>query len=61
MEVLSWIRKIDMRTDKLDLLDIIDHLHGVIDAALKEIEKRYSIIIKLEDELKMSDYDNSDT
>jgi hypothetical protein len=50
-----------MRTDKLDLLDIIDHLHGVIDAALKEIEKRDSIIIKLEDELKMSDYDNSDT
>lgn len=52
MEVLSWIRKIDMRTDKLELLDIIDHLHGVINATLMEIEQKNSIITELEDKLK---------
>jgi len=52
VEVLSWIRKIDMRIDKLDLLDIIDHLHGVINATLMENEKKDSIIAGLKEELE---------
>ena len=51
METLSWMRKVDMRMDKLDLLDIIDHLHGVIDAVLVENEKKDSIIAELKNEL----------
>ena len=52
MEVLSWMRKIDMRMDKLDLLDIIDHMHEVINAALIENEKKDSIIMELREELR---------
>ena len=52
MEVLSWMRKVDMRMDKLDLLDIIDHLHGVINATLIENEKKENIIMELKNELK---------
>lgn len=52
MEILSWMRKVDMRMDKLDLLDIIDHLHGVIDAVLVENEKKDGIIAELKNELE---------
>lgn len=52
MELLSWMRKIDMRIDKLDLLDIIDHLHGVINAVIMENKKKDDIIMELRNELK---------
>lgn len=52
VEVLSWMRKVDMRTDKLDLLDIIDHLHEVVNAVLMENEKKDNIIIELKGELE---------
>ncbi|MCK9267782.1 MAG: hypothetical protein M0P14_03595 [Alkaliphilus sp.] len=52
MEILSWMKKVDMRMDKLDLLDIIDHLHGVIDAVLVENEKKDGIIAELKNELE---------
>ncbi len=54
MEILSWIRKVDMRMDKLDLLDIIDHLHGVIDAVLVDNKEKDAIIMELEGKLKKS-------
>ncbi|HZJ76206.1 MAG TPA: hypothetical protein VFC70_00730 [Oscillospiraceae bacterium] len=54
MEKLSWMRKVDMRMDKLDLLDIIDHLHEVINAAIIENEKKGDMITELRDELKKS-------
>ncbi len=50
--MLSWMRKVDMRMDKLDLLDIIDHLHEVINAAIIENEKKDNIIMELRNELK---------
>ncbi len=52
VEMLSWMRKVDMRMDKLDLLDIIDHLHEVINAAIIENEKKDNIIMELRNELK---------
>ena len=52
MEMLSWMKKVDMRMDKLDLLDIIDHLHEVINAVIVENREKDNVIMELENELK---------
>lgn len=52
MEMLSWMRKVDMTMDKLDLLDIIDHMHEVINAFLEESKEKDSIIKLLREELE---------
>jgi len=51
MEMFSWMKKVDMTVDKLDLLDIIDHMHGVIDAFLMESKEKDQRIKELEAEL----------
>jgi len=52
MEMLSWMRKVDMTMDKLDLLDIIDHMHEVIDAFLVEGKEKDNVIKELRAELE---------
>ncbi len=52
MEMLSWMRKVDMTMDKLDLLNIIDHMHEVIDAFLAENKEKDNIIKELRDKLE---------
>lgn len=52
MEMLSWMKKIDMRTDKLDLLHIIDSMHEAINAFVKENKEKDNIIKELRKELE---------
>lgn len=52
MEMLSWMKKVDMTMDKLDLLDIIDHMHEVIDALVVENKKKDDMIKNLRSELE---------
>ena len=52
MEMFSWMKKVDMTMDKLDLLDIIDHMHEVIDAFLLEIKAKDKVINELKTELE---------
>lgn len=54
MEMLSWMRKIDMKSDKLDLLHIIDQMHEVINALVAESKKKDAIIKELRQELEKS-------
>jgi len=51
MEMFSWMKKVDMTMDKMDLLDIIDHMHGVIDAFLVENKEKDHLIKELRAEL----------
>lgn len=51
METLSWMKKVDMTMDKLDLLELIDHMHGVIDAILADNEAKSNLIAGLKEEL----------
>lgn len=52
MELLSWMKKVDMTMDKLDLLDLIDHMHELISAIVLENEKKDLAIRQLRQELK---------
>lgn len=54
MEMLSWMRKMNMKSDKLDLLHIIDQMHEVIDAFITESKKKDIIIKELREELDKS-------
>lgn len=52
MEMLSWMRKVDMTMDKLDLLDIIDHMHEVINAFVADGKEKDNIIKELRNKLE---------
>lgn len=52
MEMLSWMRKVDMTMDKLDLLNIIDHMHEVINAFIAESKEKDNVINELRDKLE---------
>ena len=52
MEMLSWMKKVDMTMDKLDLLYLIDNMHEVIDAFLIDSNKKDHIINELRAELE---------
>lgn len=52
MEMFSWMKKVDMTMDKLDLLDIIDHMHDLINTFLVEIKSKEELIKELKAELE---------
>ncbi|GAB6086361.1 hypothetical protein [Alkaliphilus crotonatoxidans] len=47
MERLSWMKKVDTDMSRRDLLELIDHMHGVIDALLAENKEKSILIQKL--------------
>ncbi|AKL93857.1 hypothetical protein CACET_c03410 [Clostridium aceticum] len=47
MEMLSWMKKVDRSMEKKALLELIDEMHGVIQALLEENKESKSTIQKL--------------
>ncbi|ABR47034.1 hypothetical protein Amet_0809 [Alkaliphilus metalliredigens QYMF] len=48
MEKLSWMRKVDKTMDNGELLELMDHMHAVIDSLLSEKEDNQKKIKSLE-------------
>ncbi len=44
MELLSWMKKLDTDMSRNDLLELIDHMHGIIDALLIETREKEILI-----------------
>lgn len=47
MELLSWMKKVDGSMDKVALLELIDEMHGVINALLMENKEKEIKLMEL--------------
>ncbi|SCY73865.1 hypothetical protein [Alkaliphilus peptidifermentans] len=49
MEMLSWMKKVDGDMSKMDLLNIIDNMHEVINALLEKNNENEEFIKELKE------------
>lgn len=47
MEFLSWMRKVDTDLSRADLLELMDHMHEVINALLVKNQENQALIQEL--------------
>ncbi|SES86708.1 hypothetical protein SAMN05660297_00777 [Natronincola peptidivorans] len=52
MELLAWMRKIDGSMGKTSLLQLIDEMHGAIDALLMKTKEQENTIKELREALE---------
>jgi len=52
MELLSWMKKVDASMDKVSLLELIDEMHGVINALLMDNREKEVKLMELREVLE---------
>ncbi|ABW19998.1 hypothetical protein [Alkaliphilus oremlandii] len=52
MEMLSWMKNVDMTMEKEALLDMIDNMYGIINSLIAETRAKDVLIQELKEELE---------